>query len=131
MRLSEPEQCRSALLETESCEGEDTSFQECRYQFRAVGKPKPDVCRKFLAREGRSAGEMPSFAGACPETSPMSWRPVDCADFGIGPGFTCFRCDDPELERARHLLVAYDAGCQRGVVLKSCNQPLPKKVAEP
>lgn len=130
--LSAPEQCRSALRKTHRCEGEDTSFQECRYHFRAEGEPDPGVCQSFLSGERRGSAEKSVLAReACPETSPAPWRRVDCAPFAIGAEFTCFRCDEPELERARQLLVAYDANCRRGIVLKSCNQPLLTKEQAP
>ena len=41
----------------------------------------------------------------------------------------CFRCfDGSQPESARALLQAFDRACERGIVLKSCNEPLPGAV---
>ncbi len=119
-----PGDCRTALAQTTSCAGEDTSFQECHYRFRAEGVPSAPVCAAFLA--SAAGGPAPVDAGSgCLETSPGEWTEVACASVHIETALRCFRCVDATPEAARVLVQAFDARCERGVVLKSCNQALP------
>jgi hypothetical protein len=127
-RIDTPDQCRTALLEVKSCHGEDRSFQECLYHFRADGVPRSEVCRAFLAPDGGSttATSPPSEGGSarCNELSPIGWRRVPCGEFKLPPDLACFVCADPAPEANRTILQAYSERCDRAVVLKACNTDL-------
>ena len=125
--IDSPDDCRTALLKTTSCSGEDTSFQECHYHFRAEGIPDRQVCAAYLA-SGNGASD--DRVVKCLETSPAGWTRVPCAGRDLGSSgvaagdadFVCFACSDGGLENARSLLQAFDRSCQHAVVLKSCNE---------
>ena len=122
--IAQSSECRTSLSMTTACQGENSSFQECHYHFRAEGVPDPRVCAAFLA--GPDAGPAPSADdGPCPETHPAGWEGVACQDFHLDAKMVCFRCSDrSHLEAGRELLQAFDRSCDQGVVLKSCNEPL-------
>jgi hypothetical protein len=125
--IDQASDCRTSLTKTTACHGEDTSFQECRYHFRADGIPDAQVCAAFLASpRGGSVAE--AGASPCAETSPAGWGGVSCEDYGLDPKMVCFRCTDKSSpETVRHLLQGFDRSCEHGIVLKSCNEPLPQE----
>lgn len=118
-------QCKTALLETTSCRGEDTSFQECHYFFRAEGKPDPTICRAFtsVASGPRDAGGV-----ACDERAPSGWTKVPCKDYRLPDDNACFTCTSARHEETRHLLQAFTPNCERATVLKTCNVDLARSV---
>ena len=121
--------CRTSLAMTTACRGQNSSFQECHYYFRAEGVPDPQVCTAFLA--GPDAGPAARVdEGPCPETRPAGWQTVACEDYHLDAKMVCcFRCfDGSQPESGRALLQAFDRACERGIVLKSCNEPLPGTV---
>jgi hypothetical protein len=124
-----PGDCHTSLAMTTSCHGEDTSFQECHYHFRADGEPDPRICQAFLngfpaaAPHTPSTLEEPSY-DECRPSSPAGWSPANCADYGVDGTMRCFRCrqrrGDVSVEET---VQAFDATCARGVVLVGCNEP--------
>jgi hypothetical protein len=127
--LTEPSQCKTSLLETTSCRGEDTSFQECHYFLRAEGVPRPEVCRAFLAKvtNARSGPANPDAGhGECSEVSPADWRRVPCSDYQLAGDLACLSCVSERHEAARTLVQAFTPACDRAIVLKGCNVDLTK-----
>ncbi len=123
-RLDSPEQCRTALLETKSCRGEDSSFQECHYYFRAEGVPRAEVCRAFSDASLDSGAPLDPGASECNETSPSAWKRVACGDYELPVTFACFSCANVRPEASRQLVQAFAPACDRAIVLKSCNVEL-------
>jgi hypothetical protein len=127
--LTKPSDCRTSLAETTSCQGEDTSFQECHYHLRAEGVPDANLCALFLATVDGVPAPDPQHA-PCPETSPAGWTRVACGAYRLDATMACFTCvDGSKPETGRLLLQAFDRTCRRGVVLKSCNEPLSAAIA--
>lgn len=122
-KLDSPEQCRTALLETKSCRGEDSSFQECHYYFRAEGVPRTEVCRAF-ANVPMDSAAPDAGDSECSETSPSAWKRIACGDYELPASFACFSCSNAQPEAARHLVQAFAPACDRAIVLKSCNVDL-------
>ena len=120
-RLDSPEQCRTALLETKSCRGEDSSFQECHYYFRAEGVPRAEVCRAFSDASLDSKAPLDPGASECNETSPSGWKSIACGDYELPASFACFSCANVRPEASRQLVQAFAPACDRAIVLKSCN----------
>jgi hypothetical protein len=120
-RTLHPDDCRTALVETLSCLGEDRSFQECLYHFRAEGVPDPAMCRAFVLGNPKVTGS----SDRCPPGDPSSWRPVECRDYALGSEYRCFLCvDNASHERNRSVLQAFRTSCDHAVVLAACNSPL-------
>jgi hypothetical protein len=124
-RISDPRQCQTVLLKTIRCRGEDTSFQECHYYFRAEGVPRADVCRAFL---DISETERAPDAGVqgCSELSPAEWKRVPCGDFMLPADFACFSCSSQQPEASRELVQAFTPMCDRAIVVKGCNVDIAK-----
>jgi hypothetical protein len=131
--IDDPSDCRTSLAVTTTCRGENSGFQECHCHFRAEGIPDPEICTAFLAGPDALPASHPDPApamdggarGPCPENAPTGWQPVACDSFGIDAAMVCYRCvDDTRPESSRELVQAFDRSCDRGVVLKSCNEPL-------
>jgi hypothetical protein len=124
--FDDPKHCHTALAQVATCRGEDTSFQECHFRYRADGTPNAQVCAAFLGAADAGPAEIESATKEhCPERSPIGWEKVPCARFHVDPSWTCFTCAEHELEVGRTLVQAFDPSCGRGVVLKACNEPLP------
>jgi hypothetical protein len=125
--IDQASDCRTSLAKTTACHGKDTSFQECHYHYRADGIPNAQVCAAFLA--GPRVGAVAEAGSSpCPETSPVGWEGVSCEDYGLDPKMACFRCiDHSSPETARALLQGFDRTCEHGIMLKSCNEPLPQE----
>jgi hypothetical protein len=122
--IDDPSVCHTSLAKTTACRGSDTSWQECHYQFRADGIPDADVCASFLAAP-IDASASTTAGQPCPEMSPAGWRRIACERFRLDATMACFYCVDGRLESARQVVQAFAPSCERGVVLKSCNQELP------
>ncbi|HEX3769540.1 MAG TPA: hypothetical protein VHV30_01690 [Polyangiaceae bacterium] len=131
--LDDPNDCRTALATTTTCRGENSGFQECHYHFRAEGLPDPEICTAFLAGPDAVPPAHPAAArpvdggarAACPENDPTGWQRVACADYHVEAAMVCFEClDGSRPESAREIVQAFDRTCERGIVLKSCNEPL-------
>jgi len=122
-KLDSPEQCRTALLETKSCRGEDSSFQECHYYFRAEGVPRAETCRAF-ANAPIDGAAPDAVDGECSETSPSAWKRITCGDYELPASFACFSCSNVRPEASRQLVQAFAPACDRAIVLKSCNVDL-------
>jgi hypothetical protein len=104
------------LTAIESCRGQDSSFQECLFYFRALGTPDLAWCRAALGATGRS--EEPT---ACDFESPSKWGEVDCRRYGLAAFDRCFQCRTGELEASQTYTYGYDHGCTRAVEQVTCN----------
>jgi hypothetical protein len=122
-KLTAPSDCKTALLETTSCRGEDRSFQECLYYFRADGVPQPDVCHAFL-KVADSAVAADAGVSGCNERSPAEWKRIACGGYKLPADYTCFACSSDRPETSRQLVQAFTAACDRAIVLKGCNVDL-------
>jgi hypothetical protein len=118
--LDSPGDCHTTLAKTTSCHGEDSSFQECMYHFRAEGSPDPALCREFLASTPASRGA-PATNG-CVETSSVGWQYAYCGEYGLEGYAQCYRCVEHRPENHREIVEAFDPSCTRGVVLVGCNE---------
>jgi hypothetical protein len=119
-----PSDCHTVLARTTSCRGRDESWIECRYRFRADGVPDPKVCRAFLAAGDTGPPNAKPLPG-CPEASAAGWEKVPCEKFHLEASMACFSCNDSQPEASRRLVQAFAPSCERGIVLKSCNDELP------
>jgi hypothetical protein len=109
--------CRTRkLTAVESCRGEDSSFQECHYYFRAVGTPDHAWCRALLA-----AADRPREPTACDFRSPSRWAEVECRRYGLARFDRCFLCFEGEMEASRAYAYAYDDLCNHGAEQVTCN----------
>ncbi len=127
-QLDQTSDCRTSLAKTTGCQGEDTSFQECHYHFRADGIPDAKVCAAFLAWPQADPAAASAVENTCPETLPSGWENVPCENYGLAATMVCFHCfDGSRPEAARRLLQAFDPSCEHGIVLKSCNEALPQE----
>jgi hypothetical protein len=124
-KFSKPEDCKTPFVETKSCRGEDSSFQECYWFFRAEGVPDRAVCQSYLRR---GAPPFPS-ARSCDARSPQGWQNIPCAGVRLSATSTCFACRVPEPEAARHYVQAFDSTCTQAILLAACNAPIERAIA--
>jgi hypothetical protein len=123
--LSDPDDCITALTHTDTCEGEDRSFQECYYSLRATGVPELEVCRAFQSGRPNLEASAQAQGEPCPERNPGVWTEVACSAYVTDADYRCFQClDSRPPEHNRRLIQAFSSDCQRAVVLKACNAPL-------
>jgi len=118
---SEERACKFAkMVRLDRCEGQDDSWQECRYYTRVIGQPDPKFCRAMLAAKSSSAG----YPGDGPCESPGSWSTAACQSYGFNSWSHCFRCSWRSGFEASHLIVyAFKDDCSRGAAFATCNFP--------
>ena len=104
------------LTKMQTCTGEDHSFQECGFFFRASGVPDRSWCEALAAQ---AQGSSPS--PACDWNNPAAWRPVACATYNVHGAARCFSCADAQPEAGKTYVYAYDANCSRGIEQVTCN----------
>jgi hypothetical protein len=126
------DECRPrALSKMDSCEGEDESWQECRFYFRATGVPETQWCES-LAKTARKdplwdqsnaardcVNDEECAWNACDDVS--SWRRVRCVPYGLVGGWTCYECNDGYAETFKTYVYAYNDDCTRGAEQVTCN----------
>ncbi len=109
--------CRPRKLATmDTCRGQDSSFQECRYYLRATGTPDVAWCRAMLA-----AADRPEEPTACDLESPRSWAVVDCGRYGLSAFDRCFLCVTGEPEARRTYVHGYDRRCTEAAEQVTCH----------
>lgn len=114
-------ECRVPLTEDHECRGFDDSWTECRWAFRAEGRPEPSLCRRFIsAPTRRSSGE-----GVRDYDDVDRFTAVPCAPWGLAESrFRCFEGVRTEHEAVNRYLLAFDRDCEDAVILRTCNLPL-------
>jgi len=105
------------LVQLQSCSGEDHSFQECGFSFRATGVPDKRWCAGLTSAQPATATSL----GRCDWVNPAAWTRVACASYNIHGVANCFACNDSAPEAAKTYVYAYDAGCTRGLEQVTCN----------
>ena len=100
------------------CQGSNTSFQECRYYFRATGMPDQSWCRG-IQQNSRQYTELPE----CDFSTPNSWGKVSCTPYGLDSALLCFGCSVNRPEAAQTYIYAYDEACSTGIEQVTCNIP--------
>jgi len=119
-------ECRPRkLTHVDACQGEDTTFQECHFYFRASGVPDRAWCEALAASAMTSAGGPP----VCDFSKPAAWAKVSCTGYQVAKDWNCYECKADELESSRAYLYAYDPQCSRGSELVTCNYALQKAAA--
>lgn len=107
--------CETHLEKITECVSWDESFQDAYYYMAATGRPKQELCRKFLKRF-REKRRSSSSKSSCRVEDPSDWKPVRCPrSVGRAP-LRCFDCemqiDDDE---TANYLVGFSADCQHAV----------------
>jgi len=113
------------LVKMSACVGEDHSFQECSFFFRATGVPEKRWCEALATQESASD---PSWR--CDWNNPAAWQHVPCADYNIHGAARCFACRDSAAEAAKTYVYAYDASCAHGIEQVTCNVDAPQAGAK-
>jgi hypothetical protein len=106
-----------SLRSVDFCRGHDSSWQECRYCFRAIGKADPAWCRE-LATKALVPADPCTFADAA------TWSPIACDVVGFQEDARCYTCTQPGPEMSRIYVQAYDRDCLRGAEQVTCNLPV-------
>lgn len=104
------------LSKLEACAGEDRSFQECYFYWRASGVADHAWC-EALSGAQPSGGEL----SRCTWDTPSGFTQVACDTFNIHGKARCFACKDGHREAALTYVFAYDEGCARSIEQVSCN----------
>ena len=115
-RLSGADCKARRLARVDACAGEDESFQECKFYFRASGVPERSWC-EALPSAPPSGGALPR----CDWSAPAAWAPVSCALYNVHGAARCFGCFDSGAEASKTYMYAYDAHCDRGIEQVTCN----------
>lgn len=112
--------CRAPLVGDSTCTGLNDSWIECRWAFRAEGRPEPALCERFLQLPPgyRGHGETADYDDV------GSFSEVPCSDWRVPVGDRCFVGFRHEHEATNRYLMAFDPSCSASVVLRSCNEEL-------
>jgi hypothetical protein len=113
-------ECRAPLVGDVECAGFNDSWTECKWAFRAEGRPQRSLCERFLrlpkghrsSSETRDYNDVPSFSE------------VECTDWDLTGVSRCFEGARHEHEATNRYLLAFDSQCRAAVVLRACNQGL-------
>jgi len=112
--------CRAPLVGDATCTGFNDSWIECRWAFRAEGRPEPAVCERFL--------QLPAGYQGPGETADYddvgSFSEVHCSDWRAPIGDRCFVGSRHEHEATNRYLLAFDSDCGSATVLRACNSSL-------
>jgi len=109
--------CRAPLVGDATCSGFNDSWIECRWAFRAEGRPEPALCERFLQLPigHRGQGDANDYDDV------RSFSEVACADRDIPLAHRCFVGFRPEHEAAHRYFLAFNSDCSSATVLRSCN----------
>jgi len=112
--------CRAPLVGDATCSGFNDSWIECRWAFRAEGRPEPALCERFLQLPVgyQGNGDVADYDAV------RSFSEVACADWGTPEESRCFQGIRQEHEATNRYLLSFDSSCSASVVLRSCNQDL-------
>lgn len=119
-------ECRTPLAKTASCDGVDRSWIECKWTFRAEGKPDEALCERFLRLAPGHLGQ----GNAEDYDDVEKFSEISCGDLGLPERMRCFRATRSEPEATHHYLEAFDAECRSGIVLRACNDSLEEAAAQ-
>lgn len=119
-------ECRAPLVGDYECKGFNDSWTECKWAFRAEGRPERPLCESFL--------QLPSGHGSDAETRDYddvrSFSEVDCAKWGLPGVSRCFEGARFEHEATNRYLLGFESDCRAAVVLRTCNQALDTAAAQ-
>lgn len=112
--------CRAPLVGGTTCAGTNESWTECKWAFRAEGRPERPLCQRFLGlpKGYRSDAETRDYDDV------RSFSEVDCSNWDIAHTSRCFEGARHEHEAVNRYLLAFDSSCRAAVVLRTCNQDL-------
>jgi len=113
-------ECRTPLVGDTTCSGINDSWIECRWAFRAEGRPERSLCERFLQLPAghRGNGETEDYDDV------RSFSEVECSVWAVPDDRRCFEGVRREHEATNRYLQAFDSDCGTAVVLRSCNYPL-------
>ena len=78
--------CKPKKMRTqEDCVGENKSFTECRFFFRAFGVPDTEWCMQ-LKKQDAEKQSIP----ACNFEGPQQWAKVSCVDYQFDGALDCY-----------------------------------------
>lgn len=104
------------LTRVDACVGEDRSFQECHFYYRATGVADRAWCQA-MSSVTAVGGEL----AGCTWDSTQGWAAVPCSRYDIYGRARCFACVSGSHEATITHVYAYDAGCERGLEQVTCN----------
>ena len=104
------------LAEMSDCQGEDHSLKECRYYYRAIGKPDIQWCSRL--KEGASQQNQMQ---TCDFNKVESWISLPCATYGFDSKMNCYGCVLKEPEASKTYLFAYNQECTQAIEQETCN----------
>ena len=104
------------MINQEECVGENKSFTECRFFFRAFGVPETQWCTQ-LKEQASSNIPIP----ACDFDHPQKWAKVSCSEYQFDEALDCYACNISQLESNRSYVYAYNADCSKGIEQVTCN----------
>ena len=117
------------LIKMDSCQGEDRSFQECRFYFRATGQADNAWCQSLAeatetepSKECDSQNSNDKDSACDPEAckSPSAFKRVDCDKYGVQDQATCYTCADVKREANKNYVYIYSPDCSRGAEKVTC-----------
>jgi len=113
-------ECLAPLVGDSKCAGFNDSWIECRWAFRAEGRPEPALCQRFLELPTgyQSQGEVADYDDV------RSFFEVACSERDIPEESRCFKGTRHEHEATNRYLLSFDPDCSASVVLRSCNENL-------
>jgi hypothetical protein len=113
-------ECRAPLVGDSTCTGFNDSWTECRWAFRAEGRPAPDLCERFLQLPAgyQGSGETADYDDV------RSLSEVECRAWGLSSGNRCFAGTRHDHEATNRYLLSFSPDCTASIVLRSCNQDL-------
>jgi hypothetical protein len=128
------------LKKIEACWGEDDSWIECHFQYRARGVPDEAFCRGLLSSAGAQIPVPPTPAhdsapaadafgpskgsseSSCFDSAQL-WNEVDCRYFSLSEWQRCFSCGWGEHEAGHTYLYATNDTCAAAIEQVTCNVP--------
>lgn len=120
------EECQVPLVGDVECAGFNDSWTECKWAFRAEGRPERPLCERFmrLPKRYRSDAETRDYDDI------ESFSEVPCSDWGFLGVSRCFEGARHEHEATNRYLLAFDSDCSAAIVLRACNQELKAAAAQ-
>ena len=115
--------CNPQKMRTqEDCVGEDSTFAECRFFFRAYGVPDTQWCMQ-LKKQASHKQSIPE----CNFEEPQQWAKVSCLDYQFDGALDCYACNIAQMESNRSYVYAYNDDCSSGIEQVTCNTD-PQKI---
>jgi len=115
-KLSGSDCVTDALDSIASCAGTDHTFTECRYYWRASGRPRRTLCESLVARpQPATAVTLHACEGS------EFWSELHCADYSLPGSMRCFGCTDAKHEAVRTKIYAFSKNCETAWEQATCN----------